>query len=121
MASAMEMLSGEKKRLPLPLRNWPYRAAAKALFPSTTAARSAADGWEISAAHAATGAARQAMMDGRRKLIRITCETPEKGRLLDCAFPSRLLIPAKELYLRRPYGTPYQVGGISFPRAKARG
>jgi hypothetical protein len=37
---AVEMLSGEKKRLPLCVRNWLYRSMAKALLPSTTAARS---------------------------------------------------------------------------------
>jgi hypothetical protein len=32
--------------------------------------------------------------------------------------PPGLLIPAKEMSLRRPYGTPSQGGGISFPHAE---
>jgi len=35
--------------------------------------------------------------------------------------PPGLSIPAKEISLRRPYGTPFQGGGISFPHAEARG
>jgi hypothetical protein len=37
------------------------------------------------------------------------------------AGPQGLLIPAKELSLRRPYRTPYCVRGIPFPHAEARG
>ena len=32
-----------------------------------------------------------------------------------------LLIALREMSLRRPYGTPLQGGGISFPHAEARG
>src|SRR5690349_8471824 len=42
MARAVEMLSGDRKRLPSLPRTLPYRSKAKALLPFTTSARSAA-------------------------------------------------------------------------------
>src|SRR6266849_3414086 len=59
MASAVEMLSGEKNRLPVWLRNWPYSSMANALLPRAASARSPAVG--TSAARKATGRTRQVL------------------------------------------------------------
>src|SRR5216684_4406735 len=59
MASAVEMLSGEKNRLPVWLRNWPYSSMANALLPRVASARSEAAVVGTSAARKATGRTRQ--------------------------------------------------------------
>jgi hypothetical protein len=45
-------------------------------------------------------------------------EPPEQVVRVQPKFPQWLLIPAKEMFMRRPYGTPRQVGGIHFPTLK---
>src|SRR5216684_8641206 len=59
MASAVEMLSGEKNRLPVWLRNWPYSSMANALLPRAASARSDVAVVGTSAARKATGRTRK--------------------------------------------------------------
>src|SRR5271165_1053277 len=79
MASAVELLSGEKKRLPVRFRNWPYNSAAKALLPSTAAARSAVADAGDCAAVAAACKPRQAMSDESRGFMPISIKPGAAG------------------------------------------
>src|ERR1700733_5666570 len=61
MANAVEMLSGEKNRLPLRLCSWPYSSMADALLPSTPAPWSAVADGAVSATHPATDRTKHVM------------------------------------------------------------
>src|ERR1700733_4189715 len=87
MASAVEMLSGEKKRLPPWFRNRPYSATAKALLPSTTVVRSAAATGFISTPDAPGANTREGISNDNRSFTR----TPQDARPLR---PFRLSRPS---------------------------
>src|SRR5713226_2337381 len=82
MASAVEMLSGEKNRLPVWLRNWPYNSMANALLPRAASARSDVAVAGTSAARKATGRTRQVLSNDLSGFIRIsiTCHNATKWR-----------------------------------------
>src|ERR1700722_13840099 len=74
------MLSGAQKSLPFRFCKWPYRANAKALLPSTTAARSAAATGFGSAPCACSNKTRQGTSNDSRSFMRISLRKWEHSR-----------------------------------------